>query len=189
MKKFVLRALLLGCLSATLAVSLKALSFGDARSIGLINDGIPSNPSDEVGYINNLIGMAAPSGPLTIGTETYTRTSNVFVPLPPAVVAGSLKQDNSNTTFDLGTGGFTYLLAKYDAANAGSYVWYVAGLTGIVTLPGTFSNGQFEISHSTAFNPGGGGDIPGVPDGGTTVALLGLGLAVLAMVQRRLALG
>ena len=86
---------------------------------------------------------------------------------------------DGTTNVNLGTGGFTYLLAKYDGPNGGSAVWNVQGLTGIVTIP---LNGfpDYGLSHWSLFGPGGGG----VPDGGTTVMLLGAALGALGMARR-----
>ena len=79
---------------------------------------------------------------------------------------------------DLGTGGFLYLLAKYDGPNGGDEVWNVQGLTGLMTIPLT-GFGQYGLSHFTLF--GGGTQ---VPDGGTTAALLGAALAGMGFLRR-----
>jgi hypothetical protein len=93
------------------------------------------------------------------------------------LATGGIKDDTGNNVVDLGTGGFTYLLAKYDGPSGGSEIWNVQGLTGGYTIPLTWENGQgLGLSHWTLF--GGGGQ---VPDGGTTVMLLGAALGGLGM--------
>lgn len=173
----------MACVSSARAIPL-ALSFGDGYSIGLIDDGIPSGTVETAGYVNTLVSRPLGSGPTLVGTEYYTRTNNNFGTLPSASGAPGnfLKQDNNSTIFDLGAGGFAYILGKYDAHNAGSYVWNVTGLTGQVSMPQFFSNGQYEISHSIAFK--GSGDTPGVPDGGSTIALLAIATGLLVYTRR-----
>lgn len=70
--------------------------------------------------------------------------------------------------------------------------WYLFNLTALgwngtadLELSGFWPN-QGAISH-VALYQGAGGDIPGVPDGSTTVALLGLALGALAVARRKLA--
>ena len=57
-------------------------------------------------------------------------------------------------------------------------VWYVGNLSGVISIPGTF--GENSLSGWTLFGPG----VPGVPDGGTTVMLLGTALGALGVVRR-----
>lgn len=151
------------------------LSFGDANYVGLINDGVPSNPADEARYINNLITLGAGQGDTVIAnpppppgtSETYNRVSSTLSPLggfPTATDVGADKSNSGNSTVILTTG-FKYILGKYDATSAGSLVWYSAtGFSGSVTLPSSY-NGH-GISHISVYNPtnGGGGGIEEVPE-------------------------
>jgi hypothetical protein len=85
--------------------------------------------------------------------------------------------------------GWEYALAKYDGTQAG-YVLFNLAAFGSMTLPEySFSiwgsnPEQFQISNFLAFNTNG-GDIPGVPDGGSTLALMGVAFAVLGLVRSR----
>lgn len=185
MKKILLRLLLVGCLATALSARLSAvtiLAFGNADpyAVGFVVDGV-GNPAEQAAFVNILVGLPANTTNFLSGGDTYWRTDN-FGALPTTSNTGSLKQDNANTTFDLGASGFTYLIGKYDAENAGMYVWYVAGLTGIVTMPANSSgfNGGQGLSHSIAYGPG-----TSVPDGGSTIALLGGALVLLAGICRR----
>jgi hypothetical protein len=106
--------------------------------------------------------------------QTYFRSGNSFSPLPAAVWAGNL---GAVTDVDLGSGGYYYLFAKYDGPNYGSEVWYVGGLSGVVTIPAT--GGRYDLSGVTLFNTG-----TSVPDGGMTLLLLGTALTGLGAARR-----
>jgi hypothetical protein len=56
--------------------------------------------------------------------------------------------------------------------------WYVGNLSGIIRIP--VSAGKHGVSGWTLFGPGGGQ----VPDGDTTVMLLGAALGALGMARR-----
>jgi hypothetical protein len=177
-------ALTFGVLAA-LPGTAQALTIGDNTNyLGSIGDPEPASPSDEEGYINTLIAQA-PGSSNTISGHLYTR-SNVSCGTCPAAafnsrvtnVQGFTFDGNGNVVVNLGTGGFTYLLGKYDGPNGASAVWNVQGLTGIVTIPPT-GFGQFGLSHWSLFGPGG-----TVPDGGITVMLLGAALGALGMARR-----
>ena len=154
------------------------LGFGDAYDLGWVRPGEPADIPSERGYVNNLIGLAQGSGPATIGGFAYFR-KNISCGTCPAATGGA-KNDTGSNVVNLGTGGFTYLIAKYDGPNGGSEVWNVQGLTGIITIPLIGLAGQnYGLSHWTLF--GGDGN---VPDGGTTVMLLGAALGALGMARR-----
>lgn len=159
-------------LSLLLAVSARALTIGDAHELGFVEFGIPSGDQDRENYVNHLIGMALGSFDSALGQD-FTRSNNDFGPLPTAV----FDSNGTGTSVDLGSG-FTYLFAKYDGPNYGSEVWYVADLTGTISIPSTA--GGYGLSGWTLFNPG-----TSVPDGGTTAMLAGLALLSLGLMSRR----
>jgi hypothetical protein len=167
-------ALAFGAL-AGLPSTAQALDFGDAFDLGSITPPEPASPTDEEGYVNTLIAQALGST-TTIGAYTYTRTFASCGTCPAAVF--NSRDNSGGNTVDLGAGGFTYLLGKYDGPNGGDEVWNVQGLTGIQTIPLT-GFGNYGLSHWSLF--GGGGQ---VPDGGTTVMLLGAALGGLGMARR-----
>jgi hypothetical protein len=160
------------------------LNFGDQYDLGNVTPPEPANPTDEEHYVNTLINHAAGTFIDVYGnppvTYTYNRTSASCGTCPAAVYNTSVTNPtitNGQVQINLGSGGFTYLLAKYDGPNGVSEVWNIQGLIGTITIPGFY--GMYMISHYTLFGPGG-----GVPDGGTTVMLLGTALGVLGMARR-----
>lgn len=163
------------------------LTYGDANYLGLINDGIPSSLSMEVGYINNLNDLAPGAGPVAIGSETYDRIDSTLLgPFDDAVLLGATKDEdmdevNNSTQQD---GIYQYILGKYDGPNYGSQVWYNAdGFTGDITLQATSGpggTGNFGLSHISLFNPMS-TTVP-VP---ATLLLFGLGLLALGGLLNR----
>lgn len=149
--------------------------------LGSIDPGSPSSPTDELGYINTLLGLGA-NGSVTVGGHTYSASSNDCAGCPPAVFAGNTGNvDTNGPVLNLDVSNWTYLLAKYADVD---YVWTVANLT-TVDIPATLDNGQGNgLSHYILFNPTG---ATGVPDGGTTAGLLGLAMLGLGYVRRRMA--
>lgn len=153
--------------------------------VGHIVDGIPSGLADEAGFINILTTLAKNTGPFSgagYGTETYDRLgSTLDGPFAAAITTGAVKDDTGGTSID--ASGFAYVLGKYDATQAGSLVWYVSGgFTGQVTLPDTLNGHQ--LSHVSLYKTSGDSPIPGVVEGGNSVALLGLAIVLLAVTRR-----
>ena len=112
------------------------------------------------------------------GMQTLYRTTNTFGSLPTAV--GATAVSGTGTTINLTSlGTFTYLFAKYDGQNDNSVVWNISDLTGVITIPADGPLG-YGLSGWILFNQ----LTPGVPDGGTTVMLLGAALGVLGMARR-----
>jgi hypothetical protein len=146
-----------------------ALSIGDTHELGYVWPGVPSGNAL---YVNHLIGMAL--GTIdTANGQIYHRSNNAFGSLPTAVFDHS----GTGTTVNLGGGGlYTYLFATYAGGLLGSEVWYVGNLSGIITIPAI--GGGCLLSGWTLFSN------QGVPDGGTTVMLLGAALCVLGIARR-----
>ena len=153
---------------------------GDTHVVGTVSPGAPASPADVADYINFMISLAPGSSGTFHNpphTQTVTRSSNLFPSLPNALVPGAVS--GTGTTINLGAGGvFSYLFAKYDGQNDISQVWYVGNLSGILTIPldGPLGHG---LSGWILFPPGG-----QVPDGGTTVMLLGAALGALGIARR-----
>ncbi len=159
-----------------------ALTFNDTHVVGTITPGSPADPADVAPYINFMIGLATGTSGTFHNpphTQSITRSTNTFPSLPNALVPGAVS--GTGTTINLGAGGvFSYLFAKYDGQNDISQVWYVGNLSGILTIPldGPLGHG---LSGWILFGPGG---TPSVPDGGTTVMLLGAALGALGVARR-----
>jgi hypothetical protein len=181
-----LMAIALSSTSANAAIIVSpTLSVGDAYYVGLINDGIPSNPADEVSYINNLITLATGAGNTTIGSETYNRISSTNTQtFATAVTTNSAKDESENPSTIL-TGVFQYIIGKYDASQAGSLVWFNAdGFSGTVTVPSTL-NGK-GVSHISVYNRGSpGGGVEEIPEPLSIVVWSVLGAAALGGVYIR----
>jgi hypothetical protein len=158
------------------------LAFGDARDLGQVLFGIPSGDADRTAYVNHLIDMA-PGTSDSFSGQTFNRSLANPGPGFPNYPDAVFSHNGTGTSVDLGDGTlYSYLFAKYDGPNAGSEVWYVGNLSGIITIPGFGLAGQhYGLSGWTLFGPGG---TPGVPDGGTTVMLLGAALGALGMARR-----
>jgi hypothetical protein len=156
---------------------------GDTHVVGTVSPAAPADPGSQSDYINFLITMATNTSAThdfggSEGTQTLYRTTNTFGSLPTASATGAVS--GTGTTINLTSlGTFTYLFAKYDGQNDNSVVWNISGLTGILTIP---QNGPlgYGLSGWILFNQ----TAPGVPDGGTTVMLLGAALGALGMARR-----
>jgi hypothetical protein len=161
-----------------------ALTTSDTHVVGFVTPGAPADAADVANYINFMIALT----PGTSGTyhpgqtdqQTISRTTNLFGSLPTASAVGSVGDSSGNNVINLdGLGTFTYLFAKYDGQNDNSVVWNIAGLHGTLTIP-LFGPGGYGLSGWILFGPTG----PAVPDGGTTVMLLGTALGALGMARR-----
>jgi hypothetical protein len=168
--------------------SATTLTIGDARYIGLVKPGAPSDETSEVTYIAALLALAPGASVSPCGTQTSCDRIGSTIDVsgfPAPTTTGFFDGDATATGIDVT--GFTYLLAKYDAEKAGDYVWYVAGLS-TVDIPATAGDcgkkgapAGCGLSHYDLFNPGD----EEVPDGGATIGLLGLGLLGLGYIRRR----
>jgi len=166
----------------TLGVSAKALTFGDGNDLGEIKFGIPSGDQLRTDYVNHLVGMALGSHDPSFEGQEFFRSNNSCGSCAQVSVGDIVNGTGVNV--DLGSGGYLYLFAKYDGPNAGSEVWNIQGLSGVITIPakGLPENGnhQYGLSGWSIWK----GPVT-TPDGGTTAALLGLGLTGLAGLRAR----
>jgi hypothetical protein len=152
------------------------LTIGDSHELGFVDPGIPAGDQYRLDYVNHVVGMDLGTDEAGDG-QHYYRSNNDFGDLSLAVLDGLV--NGNSTTIDLGSGNYTYLLAKYDGPNYGSEVWYVGDLSGLLTIPALA--GRYGLSGWSLFNSVPGGS---VPEPGT-LALFGLGLAGFALVRRR----
>ena len=149
--------------------------------MGSVWYGIPSGDADRTAYVNYLIDMAPGDDDAALG-QLFDRSLNTFgfasyTDLPNA----SLALNGTGTGIDFGSNSYSYLFAKYDGPNWGSYVWYVGDLSGVNTIP-ALGGEKYGLSGWTLFGPS--GSTVRVPEPGT-LALLGLGALGLAFARRR----
>jgi hypothetical protein len=172
-------------LTAATAVSLDFYQTGDTHDLGTIYNGIPSGDANRTFYVNYLIGLGPGTGiaspVLGAGGQHYTRSfDNTIGSYPTAAFA----LNGSSTSINLGVlGSYGYLFAKYDGTNAGSEVWYVGNLSGTITIPadGLYEdNYHYGLSGWTLFT----GGTPSVPEGGSTLMLLGSALGGIGLARR-----
>jgi hypothetical protein len=168
------------------STTLTNLAIHDTHELGWVNPGTPPNATEVRAWINELRVMALNSSePFTFAghTNQLYRSGNFTSPFAPAPGAVLATGDINTLTINLDNySGYTYLFAKYDQQNAGSEVWYVGDLTGVITIPQFWSGHQYGLSGWILF----GGGTTGVPDGGTTAMLLGAALSVIGMARRYL---
>ncbi len=149
------------------------LDFQDSRNLGWADPSDATGNTNEAVYVNTLISFAQGSG-LHSGVDghDYFRRNTSCGSCVAAVFSSA---DNSGSNIvNLGTGGFTYLLGTYMTR---SVIWNVQGLTGVITIPDYLN--RCALGHWTLFGPGG-----AVPDGGTTVMLLGIAFGALGFARR-----
>lgn len=160
------------------------LAYGDPSTfVGVV---IPGNggQADELSFIANLITVPAGETDSTLGDgQVYDRTDSELETLIPV---GGVYTKIEPITFDeedeiplysvpVDFVGTFYVLAKYDAHNAGSLVWLVTVTPEdtAIELPEKY-DGQ-GLSHVTML----------VPDGGMTLILLGGALIGLGALGRK----
>lgn len=179
--KSIKKALLIGCLFFA-ACSASA----NPIRLGYITDGQPSSDANEIAWVEHLLDVPLGSettsdigGNKAHPIHTYYRNSNVD---PGNGVLGIAdKSADGDLTVDAGS---EYVYGKY--GNVGVVVWYTGGVG--FTLPATWTlatgiedNGG-GLSHHTTF----GTFIPTVitvpvPEGGSAIAMFGLGLTTLGL--------
>ena len=162
------------------------LTIGDTYTLGYVYYGIPSGDLDRQTYVNDLVGFynsgcASGTDCGSANGQSYhmVNGSPHFGATLPNAVWGVNSVGMGNTYSWSTAGTYTYLFAKYDGPNQGSVVWYVGNLTSF-TIP-TDWNG-YGLSGWTLFTGSG----SSVPDGGTTVMLLGAALGALGVARRYL---
>lgn len=163
-----------------------AVSFACSQSgicaylVGSIDPGSPASITEEVDYVETLLGMGANDQLIEPINSNNDRTFTTFAydaAVVPIVVADYVKFDPPSNPASVT--GYQFVLAKFGNT---SWVWELtSGETFVV--PQQFngvSNTGNGISHYSVFNK----TTTRVPDGGTTIALLGMSLLGLGGARR-----
>lgn len=179
-------ALLVAALLASNSQALTIVTFDSATTIGLVTPGTATSTEDNAAYINSLVDRSnggATSG-FDFGGQVYTLLHAQAAGLGYADAAGVIDQGAIGGDGVVDVSGFEFLIVKYDGAQGESYVFNVTGITGDFQVPEEDLSG-FGYNKYILFN---GASTPtGVPDGGATVAMIGVGLLGLGAIRRKLA--
>jgi hypothetical protein len=171
-------------MAAAVAVSVWMGTTAQATVIvlGTVDPASPANFDAEFGYVGNLVKMANGvilDDPYSNDGKTFDLLNNPIAILPTPVALGAVDVEDWNEAVNV-PAGFQYALGKYGNIDV---IWYLGGEA--FTLP---KNGSATgagvgggISHYTLLKA----TTTNVPDGGATVALMGLGLAGLGLVRRK----
>jgi hypothetical protein len=131
---------------------------------------------------NDVLLYNAPIAGAHLTTPLPTPTDNSGVPFQK--VSSGFQPGGASGSVDITLGGYDYLFLHWGGQGGGwGQAYYVGGLTG-----------TFEFDAPPGGNPAVGGlsfysfygPTTGVPDGGTTVFLLGAAVSGLGMLRRRL---
>lgn len=163
-----------------------ALSFAFSQSglcaylVGSIDPGSPASMTEEIDYVETLLGMSANDEliePINSNNDRTFTTFDYDAAVVPIVVADYVKYDPPSNPASVS--GYGFVLAKFGNT---SWVWELSsGET--FEVPQQFngvSNTGNGISHYSVFNK----TTTRVPDGGATVALLGISLLGLGAARR-----
>ncbi len=166
---FIFLALGLGMAVANAGATLN-LSFDDPYFVGRITPNHPSNPANEIIWINKLITLGHGQSEL-FGNETLVRSDN-FTGLQPGSV-GPLPNADA-----------WYILAKYAAGSAGALIWYVGSTDVDVPDAWSMTGPPKGLSHIDIFATVGEGIRTTVPEP-ATMLLVGSGMIVFVALRKR----
>jgi VPDSG-CTERM motif len=172
--------------ATTAHAAIITLAFGDANFLGTVNPGTPADETNTLNYINSLIllapGATAVDCQLDASEDCDRVGSTLAGPFPMAVAeVGKVDLEVGDAPSLVADAAFSYVVGKYDAQNAGTWVWFVSGVKDdTVVLPANFTSGH-GLSHIGLYNGG-----VSVPDGGATLGLLGLAMLGVGYLRRRI---
>ncbi|MEO5961514.1 MAG: VPDSG-CTERM sorting domain-containing protein [Opitutaceae bacterium] len=174
------RLLALAAVGLALGNTAHAVSFTLNNSTATIIGGNTTSTFYEVTGANAESGTAAPifsssiyNGPAAVSSNDPDRVEIFFNGPQPILTSAFIKASNEYMFWDATD------LAAFNAGIFTSIILVQNGLTN--------GNGQYhDISHAGINGTPGNSNIPGVPDGGATLALLGLGVSFLIIARRKL---
>ena len=175
--------------------SVSANTIATKELLGTIVPGTPANEANEAEMVRFLLANLATHGaavsysgaginlldnPADPISETYTlwKPADLGSGFSTATPTYGAQVITSNTTLNLGSFTYDYILAKF---GQDSEVFYIGNLSGTITIPDVVNTNG--LSHYLLFNQHG----ASVPDGGLTVGLLGLAMIGLAVIRHRFA--
>ena len=193
-------AIAFACLLSSNA-SATTLTINDQGVVGTLDGEIQgTNPSNELLVAEHILDMGVNSSEVQSPPPTVFCQDGNGDPVNCIYKTGSYDASGDLSIAGTGTGTlipttYDYILAKYDGPNAGYVLYYLPDYDGgSYLIPSTSNdiwvNGQNEgytLSGWTAFNSTdcGSGCTPSVPDGGSTVTLLGSALVAFSMAARK----
>lgn len=173
-----------------------ALTINDTGVVGAFSGETAPNSSvpEELAAAQHLLDMAIntldPLGcSLSGNSACYATGDNDY----SGTLSGGVQVQNTGV-LNAAALSSAFVLGKYDGPNAGYVLFHVADWVAVngTSIPSTSAtiwlNNQdngYGLSHYTYFGSNGGGDP--VPDGGTTLMLLGVAFGGLGMLRRRFA--
>jgi hypothetical protein len=173
---------------ATGARATTSYEVGDLQSVGA------TTVSAETSYLTSLINLynAGDKGTKTSGGMTYSIAPGSYVPSP---MLPSVTSNGGQTTkgvngsgmktgleVNLATGGYDYVIVKWGSQDE---MYYVAGLKGNITLNNDV-NGSTESHFDLCVGAAPPASQHGAPDSASTVSLLGVSVAGLSYLRRKL---
>lgn len=176
-----------------LSPSAVALTINDAGVVGILEGQVASNTTNEAIISNQILAMGESQTQLALipaGVNCsadqlpceYRTGDNPY----SGTVSGGTQQTTTPTILTAAALTSIYFLAKYDGPNAGYVLfnttdWLAAGNTTVPANGSTIWDPTGSgLSHYTYFGS------TSVPDGGTSLLLLGAALGGLGIVRRRM---
>ena len=177
--KLKIAMLIVAAFASVSAHAVTILTWSDAKFVGQVAPGVSDTIQGNAAFINSLVDRShyiTPS-PFDVPGQTYLLFNSQ---------GGKLRYADPNAptaTGEIGSShlvpkldGFEFLVLTYAGVTGESYIINIAGMTGDLLVPATDPRRNVH-SRYMLFNA--------VPDGGSAVMLLGMGLVGLGLLNRR----
>lgn len=186
LRKFIRIAASVAVVGSCFSVNALTFTLTGPETIGSVTPGTETSTVANSAYLYALIfrnNNDTTTSPYDLIGTSYAlnHDSGTMLPYPDAlgtVTTGAVGGDNS-----LDVTGFEYLIVKYGGAQGSALVFNVTDVVGDVTVPETGVTGgnanKYLLFNSLAAPAG-------VPDGGATAMMLGIGFLGLGAIRRKL---